>query len=190
VHPPQKKKALPWIWIPVVICLGLLVAAGYVGARILTSRPHAAEQAAAVIPPRKPPAAPDQPAPQAPAEIAPVAPLVDKPAPVAASPAPAAVPPDPAVPPDSEPAVANPGDWGLITPKPGEQYIQISALNTAAAHRYVEQLRHGPLEPHLAPGPREGILRVLIGPFQDRTLLLGTRSDLLSAGIDCFIREY
>ncbi len=40
------------------------------------------------------------------------------------------------------------------------------------------------------PGPAENLLRVLIGPFKDTSSLLTARSDLLAAGIDCFIREY
>jgi hypothetical protein len=81
-------------------------------------------------------------------------------------------------------------DLSLIHPQPGDRYVQISALNTAAAHRYVEQLRRGPLEPHLAQGPSPTILRVLIGPFSDHESLLNTMADLKTAGIDCFIREY
>ena len=83
-----------------------------------------------------------------------------------------------------------PNDLSLIHPQPGESYIQISALNTTAAHKFVDQLRHGPLEPHLAQGPTPTILRVLIGPFTSHSSMLDTIMELKAAGIDCFIREY
>ncbi len=36
----DRKRHLLWIWIPVVIGLGLLIAAGYVGGRVWTSKPE------------------------------------------------------------------------------------------------------------------------------------------------------
>jgi len=197
----DRKRHLLWIWIPVVIGLGLLVATGYVGGRILTSKSSASSSAqTATTVAQSTTTAPSTPAPATPSSLA----SKDTAAQNSSSPdliktgvtavAPAANNSTPAQ--SIEPVQSNsetadaPADLNLITPQPGERYIQISALNTEAARRYVEELRHGPLEPHLAPGPRPNLLRVLIGPFKDTSLLLTTRSDLLSAGIDCFIREY
>jgi hypothetical protein len=191
----NKRSRLPWIWIPSVICLGLLVAVGYVGGRILASRPRvvrpvqivspAAPKQVAAAAAAENPVAPTQP------EITPVAPVEDKPEqPASSSPAQVASINPAQVHSPWEPATSVPADLGLIKPQPGERYIQISALNTTAARKYVEQLRRGPLEPHLAPGPRPEIVRVLIGPFHDSDTLLNTRADLKAAGIDCFIRDY
>ncbi len=186
----DRKRHLLWIWIPVVIGLGLLIAAGYVGGRVWTSKPEAAPvaQTTATVAP----AATEKPSPAS--EITPVAPAVSPAAPTVSKVTPAvsnAAPADSTHPvPVSTPAVIDPQDLDVITPQPGERYIQISALNTESARRYVNELRHGPLEPHLAPGPTENLLRVLIGPFKDTSSLLTARSDLLAAGIDCFIREY
>jgi hypothetical protein len=183
----EHKKPIPLIWIPVVICLGLLVAAGYLGGRIVASRAHETPPVGATTAVAKPPASqnpvPQTPAAQNQAEITAVKPAVDNPA--ADSLARVLT-----VRTHDDPTLVPPADLSLIHPQPGDRYVQISALNTAAAHRYVEQLRRGPLEPHLAQGPSPTILRVLIGPFSDHESLLNTMADLKTAGIDCFIREY
>ena len=196
----ERKKHLLWIWIPVVIGLGLLIAAGYVGGRIWTSKPQVSSEAPVAAQVAQTsgttPTAPQSSMPQtssqpnstlpSASDISPVAPAVG-PAAAAVS---SAAPDDSHSIPVSSPAVIDPQDLDVITPQPGERYIQISALNTDAARKYVDELRHGPLSPHLAPGPRPNLLRVLIGPFKDTSSLLTTRSDLLAAGIDCFVREY
>ena len=188
ISPEEHKKPIPLIWIPVVICLGLLVAAGYLGGRIYASRAHETPpveaRAAIAKAPVTPDATPQSPAAQNSTEITAVTPAVDKPPAVDSSEQVLTVRTH------EDPAFAPPDDLSVIHPNPGDRYVQISALNTAAAHRYVDTLRHGPLEPHLAQGPSPTILRVLIGPFSDKTSLLNTLSDLKAAGIDCFIREY
>jgi len=184
----EHKKRIPLIWIPVVICLGLLVAAGYLGGRIFASRAHETTTTAAAKAPPAPNPLLRMPAEQSQTEISPVAPVAEAPAAAATTT-------------DTPERVLTvrthedlnllpPDDLTLIHPQPGERYVQISALNTAAAHRYVDQLRHGPLEPHLAQGPTPTILRVLIGPFSDQGALLNTMGELKTAGIECFIREY
>src|SRR5260370_23774448 len=79
----EHKKPIPLIWIPVVICLGLLVAAGYLGGRIVASRPHETAPVGAKTAVAKPPASPS-PVPQTAAaqnqaEITAVRPVVDNP---------------------------------------------------------------------------------------------------------------
>src|SRR5713226_7486987 len=68
----ERKKPIPLIWIPVVICLGLLVAAGYLGGRIVALRAHVTPPVGAATAVAKPPAAldpvPETPAAQNPAE--------------------------------------------------------------------------------------------------------------------------
>lgn len=181
----QRKKGVPLIWIPVLICLGLLIAAGYLGRRIFSSR-HSATTLQATRPIKRATVV-EAPVEQAPVEQAPVQQTsahIEPVAPAAASPLQA---PDAGSSSAETPVIE---DFTLITPEPGERYIQISALNTEAARKYVAQLRRGPLEPHVAPGPRPGIVRILIGPFHDNATLMATRGDLLAAGIACFVREY
>lgn len=177
----HRKKRLPLYWIPVLICLGLLIAAGYLGMRIWSSHSHVSPGIQVTPAVRQTPITsnpvPESPIAQGRAEVQPVVPVSEPDVPTAAAVSSAR----------GSPAVE---DLTLITPQAGERYIQISALNTEAARKYVAQLRRGPLEPHVAPGPRPGIVRVLIGPFHDGATLAATRADLVAAGIDCFIREY
>lgn len=183
----QRKKGVPLIWIPVLICLGLLIAAGYLGRRIFSSRNAHSATAFQATRPIKRAKVVEAPIDQAPVEQAPLeqtSAQIEAVTPAAGRPLKA---PDAQSSPAQTPALE---DLTLITPEPGERYLQISALNTEAGRRYVAQLRRGPLEPHLAPGPRPGIVRVLIGPFHDGATLAATRTDLLAAGIDCFVREY
>src|ERR1700736_2332580 len=75
----EHKKRIPLIWIPAVICLGLLVAAGYLGGRIVAARTHETRPVRGTTAVVKTPAA-QNPAPQtlaaqSPAEITAVAPV-------------------------------------------------------------------------------------------------------------------
>ncbi len=170
-QPATAKEQMPMVWIPVTLCVGLLIAAIYLGGRIVTANRHAsAAQRTIVVQP--------------------------KPAPVAAMPVPA--PPEAPVQPKPEatkpePDTAAPLDLAevpMITPKAGERYIQVGALDLEATRRYLGKLRKSKLEPHVAPGPKPELLRVLIGPFADHASLVATKNDLESAGINNFVRKY
>jgi hypothetical protein len=204
-EPGEVQKPVPLVWIAGVIVVGLVIAIGYVGVRVLTGRAEATPPIVAVPTllqerPVPPPPIPEEAKPaetisaQPASTAAPAAPIVEsQPVPVVESQlAPITERPreDPHQEPTMEQSSLPVGDLTTIVPKPGERYVQISALNTEAARRYVAELRRGPLEPHLAPGPRPSILRVLIGPFSDPVLLQSTKAELQAAGIDCFIRIY
>jgi cell division septation protein DedD len=176
------KEQMPMVWIPATICVGLLIAAIYLGGRIITANRHAsvAVTAPVVVQP--------QPAP-APVTVvlvpAPPVPVVEAKSEPPAQPKPEATKP--------EPDTAAPLDLAevpMITPKAGERYIQVGALDLEATRRYLGKLRQSKLEPHVAPGPKPELLRVLIGPFADRDSLTATKNDLESAGIENFIRQY
>jgi len=160
----EGKKRMPLVWIPATLSVGLLIAAIYLGGRILTAH---------------------SPVP-APVEIPPPAPVVA--APIAIAPAP--LPPKAEVPKLAEAPQDPPRLPLMIAPRPGEQYIQISALTQEAADRYVQQLRRAKLEPHLAPGPRPQLVRVLIGPFSDQDALAHAKTELEADGIETFVRKY
>jgi SPOR domain len=157
-----RKEGMPLVWIPVTLCVGLLIAAIYLGGRILTAHSQAA------VP-------------------------VQTPAPVQTS-APFQTP---ELAQTSEPAQTNPAatlatddEVHMIAPQAGQQYLQIGALNLEETRRYIEQLRQAKLEPHVAPGPRPELLRVLIGPFADQDALTRAKDDLARAGIKNFVRRY
>jgi cell division septation protein DedD len=167
----KDKKRIPLIWIPVTIGIGLLIAALYLGARIVTA--HRSEQAAARAIPVPPPQ---------PASVAVTQPVVIA--------APAELRPEikaeRSAPVISDDALAVP----IITPHGGERYIQVGALNLRATRRFVADLRDRKLEPLVAPGPTPEIMRVLIGPFDDSEALNQRKAQLQTEGLDTFVREY
>jgi len=79
-----------------------------------------------------------------------------------------------------------------ITPKAGERYIQVGALDLemTATRRFVDRLRNEILEPHVAPGPKPDLMRVLIGPFDNPDALRTRQAQLQAEGIDTFVRQY
>jgi cell division septation protein DedD len=180
--PSETAKArMPMVWIPATLCVGLLIAAIYLGGRIVTANRHASAAS------------------RTPAVVQAV--VQPKPTPVAIAPAPAT--PVPAVEvktepkPEAAPKTAKPdaapldlAEVPMITPKAGERYIQVGALDLEATRRYLGKLRQSKLEPHVAPGPQPKLLRVLIGPFADHDSLIATKNDLESAGIENFVRQY
>jgi cell division septation protein DedD len=166
----EHKKRIPLIWIPATIGVGLLIAAIYLGGRIVKAHPQAPETvhlATPVIAPAKPVAQPaiPEPAPPAPAQK-----------PVASTEPLTAVTPEDGIP--------------LINPQAGETYIQVGAFNAEATRRFVQYLRDKKLEPHVAPGPSPGLMRVLIGPFDNRDALNERKAQLATEGIDTFVRQY
>jgi cell division septation protein DedD len=158
---------MPLVWIPATICVGLLIAAVYLGGRIVTA--HSPATVAV--------------------QIKPAATVPAKPQPNVQ--APAAPKPEAAPQPEAEaPALVSDQQTSMIDPQTGQRYIQVAALTLEAAQRYMGKLREAKLEPHVAPGPRPELVRVLIGPFADQDSLTRTKSDLESARIDHFVRKY
>jgi cell division septation protein DedD len=158
---------MPLVWIPATICVGLLIAAVYLGGRIVTAHSHAS--AAVHTKPTAAVQAKSQPKVQA------------LPEPKAeAAPQPKA----------EAPTLVSDQQLPIIAPQAGQRYIQLAALNLEAARRYVGKLRQEKLEPRVAPGPSPELVRVLIGPFADQDSLTRTKSELESARIDHFVRRY
>jgi cell division septation protein DedD len=88
------------------------------------------------------------------------------------------------------PIVALGNELPVITPETGGLYIQVGALNQEATRRFVQHLRDEKLEPHVAPGPRPEIMRVLIGPFDNRDALKERMAQFETEGIATFARRY
>jgi cell division septation protein DedD len=207
----EHEHRIPLVWIPATLSAGLLIAAIYLGVRIFTAHSHAAPstRSANVVPARptlaQPPSQPNV-APHA--AVAPTAaPIANQPEvksevePADGSQSKALAqaeaitePPKPAFKPvgpqqptmslDAQDAVP------MITPRAGERYIQVGALNPEATRRFVQRLRNEKMEPHVAPGPKPELMRVLIGPFNDRDAITEQKTQLQSHGIDNFVRKY
>ena len=176
--PQSSAKPIPRIWIPAVLSVGLLIAAVYLGGRIVsahsqTSIHRVARPAIAQVAPQPSitPVPVTQPKPEVKPEPKPETPAVSEPA-------------------AATPAIAADEQIPKITPKPGERYIQVGALDLKLTLRYIPRLEQAKFEPHVAPGPTPDLLRVLIGPFPDRDSLNAVKSELDSAGIDNFVRQY
>ena len=75
-------------------------------------------------------------------------------------------------------------------PSPGE-YWQVVATSRPDAEIISEALAKKGFKAMLAPAPREGLFRVLVGPFKDSASMAQTRSDLESAGFkNPLVRKY
>jgi cell division septation protein DedD len=193
-NPEQEKPArvrdesrrLSRIYIATILAAGLLVAAGYVGTRIFAGKSHAATARNASSNQVRPNPASSNPATPA------VTPAVlektqtpEPPAPPTASPS---LEVQAAVPTAQERASAD--AEGFAIPQHGERYLQVAALSTPAVMRYVSELRRSQLQAVVAPGPRPGIARILIGPFSDRDSLESVRARLQMLGVIPFVRSY
>lgn len=229
--PEQPKKPFPMTAIPVTLAIGLVVAVGYVGNRILA--PHANATTifiAKPVPPAHGPANPQVPQPVGTtvASSAPVAPAtsVTQPAAMAraatASHTPTIAMPGVVAPAVSQPPVAshakespafvevktalpapqpeNPEggsgqssvdkDLGLIAPRPGERYLQIAAIATNMVPSFLADLKKYNVQASVAPGPHDGLVRIVIGPFADRDSAARAKDQIQTKWTDCFVRLY
>jgi cell division septation protein DedD len=180
----EHKKRIPLIWIPATLSLGLLIAAIYLGGRIVSAHPHGTPAAALHVAKTAAPA----PAPVAPAPVTPSIPAVSQTLPQVKESSPA---PEPVSSAQVTPITPN-DEIPIITPKAGERYIQVGALDLemTATRRFVDRLRNEKLEPHVAPGPKPELMRVLIGPFDNPDALSARQAQLQAEGIDTFVRQY
>jgi cell division septation protein DedD len=84
----------------------------------------------------------------------------------------------------------SPDSIPLINPNAGDLYLQLGAMNAEATRRFVQDLHSKNLEPHVAAGPTPGIMRVLLGPFNDRAALDEQKAQLEAQGLSTFVRRY
>jgi cell division septation protein DedD len=77
-----------------------------------------------------------------------------------------------------------------VTPHPGEKYVQVAAFGPKALDSYLRQLESKGLHPLVAPGPADGIHRILIGPYTNPETLEQTRRTLQVVGMDSIVRSY
>lgn len=185
-------KRVPLIAIPITLSIGLLVAAGYVGNRVMTSRKHATAVVVASAPVPSPLLA----------AVPAAAPRVEAGPPIKNSPAaqskvrngemPVAKRPADPSPRAEVAAVDSAGDsgGGLIAPQHGERYLQIAAISASAAQKFLAGLGRYNLQASVAPGPHDGLVRVVIGPFPDWDSVSAVKSQIQALWPDCFVRLY
>jgi hypothetical protein len=80
--------------------------------------------------------------------------------------------------------------WNTVDPKSGDLYLQLAALGTNSTNEYLKTLNAKGIHPHIAPGPSEGLHRILIGPYADKAALKKELQALRTAGIETFVRAY
>jgi len=176
------------VFLIVVILLGVFFSMGYIvgrnsaagsgsvdTARTGSTESHPAQEAAPSPAPQASEPAPAAPAP-APETTHPVQTASEQPAPAPAPPAPkpAAKVEKPA---PAAPVMAASGG----EPGPG-QYWQVVATSRPDAEIITEALVKKGFHAMLAPAPKEGVFRVLVGPLKDAAVQSQTRTQLEAAG--------
>jgi cell division septation protein DedD len=81
-------------------------------------------------------------------------------------------------------------NFTVITPQPGERYLQVAAVSPHMVLTYVDNLRIANLEALVAPGPTPDVLRVLVGPFADPDSMDKAKAQLEASGKSPIIRIY
>jgi cell division septation protein DedD len=167
------KRPIPPVWIPATLCVGLLIAAIYLGGRIVSARQTSTVTKTAV--------------PQAHPLPLPPPPVVQ---PVTAEAVKTEIKPELLTSVTKSSVTKGPATIAMINPNAGELYLQLGAMNVEATRRFVQDLRGKNLEPHVAAGPTPGIMRVLIGPFENRAALDERKAQLQTLGLNTFVRRY
>jgi len=78
----------------------------------------------------------------------------------------------------------------FIDPKPGEVFLQVSAVARPEAELLVEVLSRKGFRASMAPGPTEKVIRVLVGPAANDGDLTKLRGDLEQSGFKAMVRRY
>jgi SPOR domain len=190
------------VFLIVVVLLGVFFSMGYIVGRnssAPTADAHNGGKTVAV----EPPSAESQPAssnPATPAEEAPASQPETKPAasqPTTTHPeqsAPTPVKPAPVTAAKSKPAAVGPPSSGLASvtgePAPGP-YWQVVATTRPGAEIISELLAKRGFHTLLTPASKEGVFRVLVGPFQDSSTQAEARIKLEAAGFkNSIIKRY
>lgn len=184
-----------------VVLLGVFFSMGYIvgrnsaapaaeaahngGKTVAVETPPAESQPASSNPAtsaQEPPATPPE---TKPAETKPAASQPATTHPEQAAPAPAPVKPTPVAPAKSKPAAVGPPAAGLasITNEPAAgQYWQVVATSRPGAEIISEALTKKGFHVLVTPASKEGVFRVLVGPFPDSGTQAEARTKLEAAG--------
>lgn len=181
------------VFLIVVVLLGVFFSMGYIVGRNSSSgaaearnakltpveSPPAADSTASSTPVQDTPSTPPETAPPptgAPTTTHPEQPAPSKPAPVNPPPVIAAKP---------KPAAVGPASSGLASitnEPPAGQYWQVVATTREGAEIISEALTKKGLHALVTPASKEGIFRVLVGPFPDSSTQAEARTKLEAAG--------
>jgi cell division protein FtsN len=178
------------VFLIVVILLAVLFSMGYIVGRNSSAvvadttrsgsaaKPIVVERAADSSTPSNPPSSPStEPANSKPTAAGPPITKPEKPATAATS----APPPSPAK--ETKPQVLTPSAPASATGEPAAgQYWQVVATSRPDAEIISEALGKKGFHSVVAPGPRDNIFRVLVGPFKDAATLAQGRADLEASG--------
>jgi cell division septation protein DedD len=213
----QPKERIPLMAIPATLAVGLLVAGVYVGNRVFASRGHATPivvvkpepvsdpvakptafgplpsgtQASKVVARQPSPASPvTTPASQgSTVPHAATVPIFNSSAPKAeVQSSPVVVTAENQEARSSETAGGN--DSGLIAPQHGERYLQIAAISSHMVPSFLADLKKYSVQASVAPGPHDGLVRIVIGPFSDRDSIARAKDQIQTKWPDCFVRLY
>jgi cell division septation protein DedD len=99
-----------------------------------------------------------------------------------AEPAPAGTRPAQDVPVTTTPAAAVPDASSVTAPEAGASYVQVGALARADAESTVRTLREQHLPALLAASSKEGLYRVLVGPYHQTTDVADAKARLKALG--------
>jgi cell division protein FtsN len=184
-------KQLLSVFFIIVILLGVFFTMGYIVGR--NSAPVSASTDRAPVPSVSRPDTSSRPSASAPAEAVTQTPAAaqDNTATPAATPEPAAKPPERAKTAE-KPIEVSPVGSRLITPEPGQMFVQVSSmLAQAEADIMVDVLAKKGFHSVMAPGPNEGKYRVLVGPVRDAPEASKTKAELEQAGFKgAFVKKY
>jgi cell division protein FtsN len=203
------------VFLIVVVLLGVFFSMGYIvgrnsaapaaeaahnaGKTVAVESPPADSQPASSNPAtaaQEPPATTPEtkPAETKPAETKPLASAPPTTHPEQAAPKPEPVKPAPVTPAKSKPAAVGPPAAGLasITNEPAAgQYWQVVATSRPDAEIISEALNKKGFHTLVTPASREGVFRVLVGPFQDAGSQAQARTKLEAAGFkNSIIKRY
>ena len=188
----------------VVVLFGVFFAMGYVVGRnsgpgpsassatstaANSQRPEAAGPAIPQAPPANSPAQERDPAPKEtkavsrPEKTEPRREPATPPAKSSPARVPPATPQAPAGKPSGGSAVAS------VTPGPGRMYLQVAAVGQPQADVVADTLRQKGFPALLAAGPTPALLRVMVGPFADASMLGKAKADLENAGFHPIVRK-
>jgi cell division septation protein DedD len=177
------------VFLIVVILLAVLFSMGYIVGRNSTAvvaeapRPNNEKAAKPIVveratdspaPVKRESSAVSEPPKPKPTAAGPAAKNPEKPAAVAATPPPVK---------ESKPQVSTPSAPASATSEPAAgQYWQVVATSRPDAEIISEALGKKGFHSIVAPGPRDTIFRVLVGPFKDAATLAQGRADLEASG--------
>ena len=186
-------KQLLSVFFIIVILLGVFFTMGYIVGRNSAPVSASSDRSTAPVPmvPRgdSPTSMPRPSASSVPgSEPATTAPPVNPPE---SQPEPAAKAPEPAKA-NVKPIEVAPVGAKLVTPEPGQTYVQVSSmLAQAEADIMVDVLGKKGFHSVTAPGPNEGKFRVLVGPVRDAADAARVKGDLEQAGFKgAFVKKY